>query len=80
MKPKKVRQAGRLRQARALASTPESVGLAPQLYARALRYLFDRPVPQGHEQEWFWDIDEPLFEATPLEWTRIQTLLFANGS
>lgn len=79
MKPKKIREAERLRQAQALHSTPQGVGLAPELYAGALRYLFDRPVPQGQEQEWFWDIDESPFEATPLEWTRIQTVLFANA-
>jgi hypothetical protein len=59
--------------------SPQGVGLSPELYAAALRYLFDRPVPQGQEQEWFWNIDEPEFEATPLEWTRIQTVLFANA-
>jgi hypothetical protein len=44
-----------------------------------LRYLFDRPVPKEGEQEWYWNSDEPEFEATPLEWTRIQTLMFANA-
>ena len=48
-------------------------------YAAAIVYLFDRPVPQGQEQEWFWNIDEPEFPATLLEWTRIQTVLFANA-
>jgi hypothetical protein len=59
--------------------TAESVGIDPRLYQAAVRYLFDRPVPQGQEQEWFWNIDEPNFEATPLEWTRIQAVLFANA-
>lgn len=59
--------------------TTESVGLDPRLYQAAVRYLFDRPVPQGQEQEWFWNSDEPDFEATPLEWTRIQAVLFANA-
>jgi hypothetical protein len=59
--------------------SPQGVGVAPDLYEAALRYLFDRPVPQAQEKEWFWSIDEPGFEATPLEWTRIQTVLFANA-
>ena len=59
--------------------TAESIGLDPLLYASALRYLFDRPVPGAGEQEWYWDIDEAEFVATPLEWTRIQTVLFANA-
>lgn len=59
--------------------SPEGVGLAPALYSAALRYLFDRPVPQAQQQEWFWNVHEPEFEATPLELTRIQTVLFANA-
>lgn len=59
--------------------TPEALGLSPERYAGALRYLFDRPVPAASGEEWFWDIDEPPFEATPLEWTRIQAVLFANA-
>ena len=61
------------------AVTAETVGLDPALYAAVLRYLFDRPVPAKKEQEWYWDHEEPEFEATPLEWTRIQTVLFANA-
>lgn len=49
------------------------------LYANALRYLFDRPIPEEGEEEWYWDIDNPEFPATPLEWTQIQTRLFANA-
>lgn len=59
--------------------TCESIGLDPALYDAALRYLFDRPVPHKNEQEWYWDMDEPEFEATPLQWTHIQTVLFANA-
>lgn len=59
--------------------SPQALGLDPALYDSALRYLFDRPMPQGQEQEWFWSLDEPEFEAGPLEWTRIQTALFANA-
>lgn len=58
---------------------PEAIGLDPALYAKALHYLFDRPVPAEGEEEWYWNIDEPEFEATPLEWTRIQTVLFAHA-
>lgn len=61
------------------AWTPEALGLAPAQYAAALHYLFDRPVPEQRGQEWFWSIDEAEFHATPLEWTRIQTVLFANA-
>lgn len=72
-------------QQRRLAQTPDwspqGVGLAPELYTAALRYLFDRSVPPAQEQnqEWYWNINEPDFEATPLEWTRIQTVLFAQA-
>jgi len=59
--------------------SPQSVGLEPQLYEAALRYLFDRPVPEQEDKEWYWDLDDPLFPATPLEWTRIQTVLFARA-
>ena len=57
----------------------ESVGLDPAVYHAALRYLFDRPLPEEGGQEWYWDIDAPEFEATPLQWTHIQTVLFANA-
>jgi len=68
------------RQARIPAAmTAEAIGLDPALYAAALRYLFDRPVPEKKEQEWYWNNEEPEFAATPLEWTRIQTVLFANA-
>lgn len=59
--------------------TPGSIGLDATLYADAVRYLFDRPVPGKKEQEWYWDNDEPEFQATPLQWTHIQTVLFANA-
>ena len=64
-------------QQRRLAWTPQGVGLAPERYAAALRYLFDRP--EGQTEAWYWDAEEPAFDATPLEWTRIQTVLFANA-
>lgn len=59
--------------------TCEAMGLDPTVYGAALRYLFDRPVPAKGGQEWYWDSDEPEFEATPLQWTHIQTVLFANA-
>lgn len=79
MNTKRLTPAQRRRLAQTPGWSPQSVGLAPELYAAALRYLFDRPVPQAQEQEWFWNIDEPDFEATPLEWTRFQTVLFAQA-
>lgn len=79
MKTKGLEPAQRRRLAKAPDWSPQGVGLAPDLYAAALRYLFDRPVPEGQEQEWFWNIDEPNFEATPLEWTRIQAVLFSSA-
>lgn len=61
--------------------TPQAMGLAEDKYQAALRYLFDRPVPARHGQEWYWNWDatQAPFDATPLEWTRIQTVLFANA-
>lgn len=79
MSTKRLTPAQRRRLAQTSDWSPQGVGLAPELYAAALRYLFDRSVPQAHEQEWFWSIDEPVFAATPLEWTRIQTVLFAQA-
>lgn len=64
-------------QQRRLAWTPQGVGLAPERYAAALHYLFDRP--EGQADAWYWDAEEAAFDATPLEWTRIQTVLFANA-
>lgn len=57
----------------------ESVGLDRAVYNEALRFLFDRPVPEKSGQEWYWNMDEPEFEATPPQWTHIQTVLFANA-
>lgn len=50
-------------------------------YEAVLLYLFDRPEPDraANEQEWYWNIEERDFDATPLEWTRIQTVLFAHA-
>jgi hypothetical protein len=58
--------------------TPETIGLDPALYEAAIKYLFDRPVPDKSkgEEEWYWDWDAPIIQASPLEWVRIQTLLF----
>ena len=60
--------------------TTESVGLDPALYAEALQCLFDRPEPNEQQQDWFWPDEAPEnFTPSPLEWTRIQTILFANA-
>jgi hypothetical protein len=69
---------GRHNLQRAHASRPEDVGLAPERYESAVKYLFDRPVPDKSkgEQEWYWNDDELGFDATPIEWTLIQTLIF----
>lgn len=56
-----------------------AVKLDADVYAAALRFLFDRPAPDNKGQEWFWNMDEPEFTASPLEWTLIQTVLFANA-
>lgn len=79
MKPKRLTAAQRRRQAATQDWSPQGIGLEPELYAAALRYLFDRPVLQARQEAWYWDLDEPDFEATPLQWTHIQTLLFANA-
>lgn len=59
--------------------TPESIGISQDKYQAVVRYLFDRPEPQPKEQEWYWDYDLEDFEATPLEWTKLQTLIFARA-
>lgn len=79
MNTKRLTPAKRRRLAQTPDWSPQGVGLPPEMYAAALRYLFDRSVPLAQEQEWYWNIDEPDFEATPLEWTRIQTVLFARA-
>lgn len=79
MKTKKLTPAQKRRIAQTPAWSFQSVGLEPEMYVAALRYLFDRPVPQAPVQEWYWNPDEPDFDATPLDWTRIQTVLFAQA-
>jgi hypothetical protein len=63
----------------ATAITAESLGLDPTKYQEAIRYLFDRPLPSETGTEWYWDIDEPEFPASPLEWVKIQTLLYTRS-
>lgn len=60
--------------------TPEGLGLDPARYRAVINYLFDRPVPEGQMQEWYWDDDLEVFIATSLEWTRFQTAIFANAA
>ena len=79
MKNKKLTAREKRLQQDTAAATCASVGLDPAVYSAALRYLFDRPVPDKSGQEWYWNIDEPEFEATPLQWTHIQTVMFANA-
>jgi hypothetical protein len=59
--------------------TPEQIGLSAEKYDAAIKYLFDRPESIDMDStEWCWNIDEPEFVATPLEWVKIQTALFAR--
>lgn len=60
--------------------TPESLGLQPGRYEAVVSYLFNRPVPSGQQQEWYWDEDLEEFPASSLEWTRFQTAIFANAA
>jgi hypothetical protein len=62
-----------------LLITPETVGLNRALYESALKFLFDRPERVDGQKEWYWSEFHEDFEATPLEWTRIQTVLFSNA-
>lgn len=82
--PQRKHPTGREKRLQRLArhATPfaaSTIGLDAALYASALRYLFDRPVPEKNGQEWFWSLDEPVFDATPVQWTHIQTVLFAQA-
>jgi hypothetical protein len=60
--------------------SPSGLGLDSGRYEAVVNYLFERPVPQGQQQEWYWDDDLEVFEATPLEWTRFQAAIFANSA
>ena len=51
MNTKRLTPAQRRRLAQTPGWSPQGVGLAPELYAAALRYLFDRPVPRLERQE-----------------------------
>lgn len=57
---------------------PAQMGLSPDQYAGALRYLFDRPVPApgSSESPWYDDVWAEPFEASLTEWVQIQTALF----
>jgi hypothetical protein len=61
-------------------STPSRLGVDPARYAQVLSYLFDRPVPEAALEEWYWHDEQVPFEASPLEWTRLQTAIFANAA
>ena len=79
MTTKRLTAAQRRRQAATTDWSPLGIGLEPDLYAASVSYLFDRGVPAAQGQEWYWDPDEPEFAATPVDWTRIQAVLFANA-
>ena len=56
------------------------MGLDVARYRAVASCLFDRPVPEGQLQEWYWDDDLEVFIATSVEWTRMQTAIFANAA
>lgn len=59
---------------------PEQIGLDSAKYEATIKYLFDRPeVSPTIGEEWYWQHDNPEFEATPLEWVQIQTVMFARA-
>jgi hypothetical protein len=47
--------------------SPEGIGLDRAEYEATIRFLFDKPVPDRRDRAWYWNMDEPAFEATPLE-------------
>ncbi|MCK9688477.1 hypothetical protein [Scleromatobacter humisilvae] len=77
---KKRTRASQRRQAQASTTwTAAEVGLDPQRYDAMLRSVFDHPVPREQHLEWCWDADHLPFEASSLEWTRFQAVLFGNA-
>ena len=79
MKTKHIRPSQRKREAQHWDCTAEGLGLDPVRYQALLSYLFERPVPEGQQQEWYWADEHVPFEASALEWTRFQTAIFANA-
>ncbi len=79
MKTKRIRPSQRKREAQHWDWTAEGLGLDPVRYQALLSYLFERPVPEGQQQEWYWADEHVPFEASALEWTRFQTAIFANA-
>lgn len=59
--------------------TAEEIGLDPARYRQLLADVFDRPLPKSTHDEWYGDLEAIEPDATPLEWTRFQTVLFANA-
>jgi hypothetical protein len=80
MKSKRIPPSQRKHELQTTDWTPEGLGVDPTLYTQVLTYLFARPVPQGQQQEWYWDDEHSEFEASALEWTRLQTAIFANAA
>ena len=79
MKSKRIRPSQRKREAQQSDWTLEGLGLDPARYHAVLSYLFERPIPEGQQQEWYWADEHVAFQASALEWTRFQTAIFANA-
>lgn len=59
--------------------TPERIGIEKDKYQAVIAWLFNRPESKTMQQQWYWDYDLEAFEATPLEWTKLQTLIFSRA-
>ena len=77
MTSKRIRSSRGRRAAPAIDGSCEGLGLDVDRYRAALAFLFDRPAPR--HDEWYRDDDVAPFEAGALEWTRLQTAIFANA-
>jgi hypothetical protein len=59
---------------------PAEIGLSDALYESCLSYLFDRSEKDATNGEaWYWSLDESNFDPTPVEWVKLQTLIFARA-
>ena len=72
MTKKRMRAREQRQQAQRTQWTADELGLDPARYLEMLRHVFDRASPDR-------DDDASPLDATPLEWTRFQTVLFSNG-
>ncbi|TAG49460.1 MAG: hypothetical protein EAZ30_03405 [Betaproteobacteria bacterium] len=60
---------------------PADLGISDSLYATCVTFLFDRPEKDELNGEaWYWslDADEHEFNPSPIEWVKLQTLIFAR--